>query len=101
MEVEQIYQRLWVKSFPIGFDEGRAEFDNFWNSPYSELPEHRKATAVIFSNLLTEMGNFASSSYYEGELAYNDECDARVREAKNANRNRLSEDNLSLAQIFG
>ena len=101
MKVEQIYQRLWVKSFPIGFDEGRAEFDNFWNSPYSELPEHRQATAVIFSNLLTEMGNFDSSSYYDGDEDYNDACYARVRDAKNANRNRLSEENLSLAQIFG
>ena len=101
MKVEQIYQRLWVKSFPIGFAEGRAEFDNFWNSPYSELPEHRQATAKRYSNLLTSLGYVPSVAECDGTEDYNDAYDVSMREAKNANRNRLSEDNLSLAQIFG
>ncbi len=99
--VDEIFERLWVKSFPIGFAEGRAEFDNFWNSPYSELPEHRQATAVQFSSLLTELGYVPNVGECDGTEDYNEACGVSVREAKNANRNRLLEDNSSLAQIFG
>ena len=99
--VDVIFERLWVKSFPIGFAEGRAEFDNFWISPYSELPEHRQAMAVQISNLLTERGYVPNVDECDGIEDYNQACGASVREAKNANRNRLLEDNSSLAQIFG
>ncbi len=98
--VDEIFERLWVKSFPIGFAEGRAEFDNFWNSPYSELPEHRQAKAVQFSNLLTELGYVPNVGECDGTEDYNEAYGVSVREAKNANRNRLLENNSSLAQIF-
>jgi hypothetical protein len=99
--VDEIFERLWVKSFPIGFAEGRAEFDNFWNSPYSELSEQRKGKASQICSLLTQSNFVPSVGECDGTVDYNEACDSAVLDAKLVNLHRLWDDNSSLAQIFG
>ena len=97
--VDQIYERFWVKSFPQGVVTSRVEFDTFWNTPYSELPEHRQFLAVHYVFLLARQADVTVGSC-DGTEDFNAACDLNVREMAYVNRRRLEVDNASLAQIF-
>ena len=97
--VDQIFERYWVKMFPQGVVTTRAEFDTFWNTPYSELPEHRRFLAVHYVFLLAEQADVTVGSC-DGTEDFNACCVLNVRERVCVNRRRLERDNASLAQIY-
>ena len=97
--VDQIFVRYWVKMFPQVVVSSRGEFDTFWNTPYSELPEHRQLLAAHYVFLLAFQAEVTVGSC-DGTEDFNASFDVNVREMAYANRRRLEVDNASLAQIF-